>query len=112
MSKSRPSKIVSNESDKPSKLAGIHVSKTTKIGASGVVVGALVAGPIGALVGGVLGTALGAAASHPKEKSAGAKKRLAPASSAKPKRKAAAGRAVSARKKPATKAPNATKKKR
>ena len=32
------------------------------MGASGVVVGAIVAGPIGALLGGVLGTAFGAAA--------------------------------------------------
>jgi hypothetical protein len=54
-----------------------HLGKKTKLGASGVVVGAIVAGPLGALVGGVLGTAFGAAAastaqepaaSHPKNK--------------------------------------------
>lgn len=64
---------------KPSKLPAaaqeFHLGKKAKIGTSGAVVGAIVAGPIGALVGGVLGTALGAAASIPSKTATSLKKR-------------------------------------
>jgi len=62
-----------------------HIGKKTKMGASGAVVGAIVAGPIGALLGGVLGTAFGAAAGkeEPAKKSAlSPKKTSQPASRA------------------------------